>query len=83
MDIPVVYVNFGVFQVCHDKFDSIPFPRTDISITTWTGGLLQSGTWSPGTKQDRDWKGLGLGVLFHYGVCDACFPKKQKKQHHC
>lgn len=27
--------------------------QTDISITTWTGGLLQSGTWLPGTKQDE------------------------------
>ncbi|CAE7834047.1 unnamed protein product, partial [Symbiodinium sp. KB8] len=27
--------------------------QTDISITTWTGGLFQNGIWLPGTKQDE------------------------------
>lgn len=27
--------------------------QTDISITTWTGGLFQNGAWLPGTKQDE------------------------------
>jgi len=27
--------------------------QTDISFTTWRGGLFQAGTWSPGIKQDE------------------------------
>ncbi|CAJ1451405.1 unnamed protein product [Effrenium voratum] len=27
--------------------------QTDISITTWTGGLFQNSIWHPGTKQDE------------------------------
>ena len=62
------------------KFDSIIL-RTDISITTWTGGLLQSGTWSPGMKQD--WclrtKGLGLGwcMFFFLNITGKKVEKKR------
>eukprot|EP00913_Durusdinium_trenchii_P016502 g15510.t1 len=34
--------------------------QTDISITTWTGGLFQNGAWLPGTKQDQTWLLTGL-----------------------
>eukprot|EP00933_Yihiella_yeosuensis_P034075 TRINITY_DN27621_c0_g1_i2.p1 TRINITY_DN27621_c0_g1~~TRINITY_DN27621_c0_g1_i2.p1 ORF type:complete len:1376 (+),score=242.81 TRINITY_DN27621_c0_g1_i2:170-4297(+) len=27
--------------------------QTDITITTWVGGLMQGGSWHPGTKQDE------------------------------